>query len=431
MTMRPHPIHRLAPLALGAALAGHAAADAKTADLGDARMTGPDPIAGATAEAAREMGKAYLAANKLPEALQAYRKALAQDPDSIESLNGIAVCFDRLGRFEDARTHYEAALGIDPTSPVLLNNYGLSLYLQGAHAEAARFLRLAASAGDSLVQAAALRTLAKIDQASNTRPQAAYAAVEPAPESGATIVRTSGHEQRLVLAPAKPKSGARFAAVEPVAGMAEIAAIGGLSEADDARIAAFDRADALSEAEAAARAEARREAARLMAEARTMVPADMQVAALLEAARKAAVANPRADAAPASPWDEPAGPAFQAPDPKDWHQDQILAIAPAPGGPSRRSVDRASLNMALLAAGFAPPRDARRKALAAAAQQALDEAGTRRQFEAPFASDNDRLNGFAARLHGRPDDQAEAQVELTVAEKVARLEALIERVRAA
>ena len=69
--------------------------------------------------------------------------------------------------------------------------------------------------------------------------------------------------------------------------------------------------------------------------------------------------------------------------------------------------------------------------LAAAAQQALDEAGTRRPFEAPFASDNDRLNGFAARLHGRPDDQAEEQVELTVAEKVARLEALIERVRAA
>ncbi len=430
MTAAAPRVGRLAPLALGAALAAHAAADAKTADLGEARMSGPDPIAGATAEAAREMGKAYLAANKLPEALQAYRKALAQDPDSIESLNGMAVCFDRLGRFEDARTHYEAALGIDPTSPVLLNNYGLSLYLQGAHAEAARFLQLAASAGDPMVQSAALRTLAKIEQAARSRPVLA-AAVESAPQAGPTIVRTSGHEQRLVLTPPKPQARVQLAAVTPVAGAEAISAIGGLTAADDARIAAFERAAVVSDAEVAARAEARREAERLMAEARTMVPADMQVAALLDAARKATAAQPQADAAPVSPWGEPAEPAFQAPDPRDWHKDQILAIAPAPAGPSRRSVDRASLNMALLAAGFAPPRDARRRALAAAAQQALQEAGTRRQFDAPFASDDDRLNGFAADLHRKADEAADEQVELTVAEKVARLEALIERVRAA
>lgn len=420
-------------LALGAAaLAGHAAAEARTTDVVQPGLTGPDPIASATAEAAREMGRFHLAQNDVPKALQAYRQALAQDPDSVESLNGLAVCFDRLGRFEEARTHYEAALGIDPASPVLLNNYGLSLFLQGAHADAARFLNLAAAAGDADVQAAALRTLARIDQARRGAMAAAPApsiAEMAAADSGPTIVRTSGHEQRLVLGKAAGKSLPKLASAGFAADPNVIAAIGGLSAQDDLRIAALDRAAVLSEAEAAARHAARQEAARLMAQARATVPADMQVAALLEQARATAAAAPKPAAAPVSPWADPAEATLRANDPKDWYQDQILVMAPAPAGPARASVDRAGLATALLAAGFAPPKDSRRKALAAAAQRALDEAAPRRQFEAPFHSDDTRLNGFAEQLHRtRPD---EAPAELTVAEKIARLEELMERMRAA
>lgn len=420
----------LAQLALGAALAGHGAADAKTADLARQPLPGPDPVTGASAQAAREMGKAYLGFNKVPEALQAYRQALAQDPDSVEALNGMAVCFDRLGRFEDARTHYEAALGIDPTSPVLLNNYGLSLYLQGAYEDSARFLRLAAAAGDPTVQAAALRTLAKIENGMAT-PAARAAQQSAAVETGPQIVRTSGHEQRLVLG--APKSTGRVqlaAALAPEDGAA-MAAIGGLSAWDDARIASREAGAIASEQEAAARAEARREAARLMADARAATPADMQVAALLEAARKSAANAPAATKEPTSPWANPADPLLQSPIDQDWHRDQILVMAPTSAGAARRAADRAGTATALLAAGLAPPRNVQREALAAAARKALDEAAPRRQFEAPFTSDNDRLNGFAERLHRPEDGGSEASEDLSVAQKVARLEQLIERMRAA
>ncbi len=422
----------LTQLALGAALAGHGAVDAKTEDLGKVRMTGPDPIAGATAEAARAQGKQLLLANNVTQALQAYRQALAQDPESIEALNGIAVCYDRLGRFEDARLHYETALGIDPTSAMVLNNYGLSLYLQGDLGGAERFLRLAASAGDPDVQAASLRTLARIERAGKAAPRAGQvqmAAAAPAP-AGPTIVRTSGHEQRLVLS--QPKSAARVqlaAALPPERAMLA-AAVGALSTDEDARIASGEQAAVAAEQAAAARAAAEREAASLLAEARAYVPADMQVAALLKAARDAAAA--RDEKAPAEdPWKQPVEARLApAPSDTDWHRDQILVAMPSGNANARRSGDRAAMRMALLAAGFAPPRPAQREALVAAAVAALGNSAPRRTFEQAFQSDNSRLNDFAARLQGS-NDSDEPQGELSVAEKVARLEALIARVREA
>jgi Flp pilus assembly protein TadD len=427
--MTPRHTARLAPLALGAALAGHAAADAKAEDPGKIRMTGPDPIAGASAEAARAQGRLLLQGNNVPQALQAYRQALAQDPESIEALNGIAVCYDRLGRFEDARLHYETALGIDPTSAMLLNNYGLSLYLQGDVRGAERFLRMAAAAGDPDVQAASLRTLARIERDGRTAPRAdalRLAAAEPAP-TGPAIVRTSGHEQRLVLAPQKSAAPVQMAAALPPERAMLTAAVGALSADEDMSIAAVEQMALAREQAAQARADAEREANRLLAEARAHVPADMQVAALLKAAREAAAAR---DKTPANdgPWQAPAE-ARMVPSPSDtdWHRDQILIAMPGHGSSGRRSDERAAMRMALLSAGFAPPRPAQRDALVAAALAALGNSGPRRSFERAFESDDGRLNGFAARVQGA-DSEAE---ELTVEEKVARLEALIARVRAA
>jgi hypothetical protein len=426
----------LAPLALGAVFAGHSAADAKTEEFGKVRMTGPDPIAGATAEAARAQGRLLLQANNVTQALQAYRQALAQDPESIEALNGIAVCYDRLARWEDARLHYEAALGIDPTSAMVLNNYGLSLYLQGDMRGAERFLRLAASAGDPAVQAASLRTLARMEREGRMPAKAAAvetASAEPAPQ-GPTIVRTSGHEQRLVLSAPKAAARVQMAAALPADRAMLAAAVGTFSADEDARIADVEQTAVRIEQAAYARAEAEREAARLLAEARMQVPADMQVAALLKAAREAAAA--RDESADGEAWTQPLE-ARLAPSPADtdWHRDQILVALPSSGNGARRGEDRAAMRMALLAAGFAPPRPAQRDALVAAAQAALGNSSPRRAFRQAFESDNARLNGFAARVQGstEPDDDADEPMgeELSVAEKVARLEALIERVRAA
>ena len=44
-------------------------------------------------------------------ALEAYRKALREDPQSVGAMMGIATCYDRMGRFDLSRRHYEMALG--------------------------------------------------------------------------------------------------------------------------------------------------------------------------------------------------------------------------------------------------------------------------------------------------------------------------------
>lgn len=425
--MRLRPASGLAPLALGAALAGHAA-DARTEDPGKLRMTGPDPIAGATAEAARAQGRLALQADNVPAALQAYRQALAQDPESVEALNGMAVCYDRLGRFEDARLHYETALGIDPTSAMLLNNYGLSLHLQGDARGAERFLRLAAAAGDPAVQAASLRTLARIERADAAArprlPDSRPATAQPAP-AGPAIVRTSGHEQRLVLTPQASAAPLQLAAALPPERAMLAAALGALSAGEDAGIAAGEQAALARERAVAARADAEHEAGRLLAEARAHVPADMQIAALMTAARATAAARA---AAPAneSPWKAPLEARLSpAPSDTDWHRDQILVALPGAGSGARRSEDRAAPRTALLSAGLAPPRPAH-DARVAAALAALGTGSPRRTFALAFASDDARLNGFAARLHAEESSAGEP----TVAEKIARLTALIERVRA-
>jgi hypothetical protein len=205
-----------------------------------------------------------------------------------------------------------------------------------------------------------------------------------------------------------------------------------MSVDEDARIANLDQAALRIEQAAVARAEAEREAARLLAEARMQVPADMQVAALLKAAREEAAAR---DETPGNEaWMRPVEPRL-APSPvdTDWHRDQILVALPGSGNGARRGEDRAAMRMALLAAGFAPPRPAQHKALVAAAQAALSNSSQRRAFRQAFESDDPRLNGFAARLQAdeEPEDDADDMAELSVDERVAILESLIERVRAA
>ncbi|WP_199555113.1 tetratricopeptide repeat protein [Sandaracinobacteroides hominis] len=432
------PLGAMAPLAFGAALAAAGGADARTTAPEGMRAVGPDPVATATAEAARAQGKALLGLNKPVEALRSYRQALLQDPDSVETLNGLAVCYDRLGRFEDSRTHYEMALGIDPASPTLLYNYGLSLYLQKKPQEAVRFLTLAAASDDEQVQAASLRTLARIEQ------QRARAAIAPAvsvsaPEEAsgsARIVRTNAHEQRLVLdAAPRGRPGAvqtAVASTRPQAGTPAISptlsadlspeaaaatvALASLTPREDARIAAREYA-AIAADQAAL--EARQAEALAAAAAAAPIPLPEAMAQV-----QRALASRQMRVSPAtSAGAELAAVAFAAPggDPLDWQASHFLDFVPSRG----RETDvgeRRQAHLALLSTGLAVPRPvARARAVAA---EPVDPGLRKREFADPFNSDNSRLNGFADRLHGR-EELAPAQV----AEQVARLEALIARVR--
>ncbi len=90
-----------------------------------------------------ERGKRHFEAGHLGLALQSLRRALAEQPDSVETLNAVAAAYDRLGRFDLAGRYYRRALSVAPRSAQTLNNMGYSFMLQGRLDDASRYLERA------------------------------------------------------------------------------------------------------------------------------------------------------------------------------------------------------------------------------------------------------------------------------------------------
>jgi tetratricopeptide (TPR) repeat protein len=88
-------------------------------------------------------GKRHLAEGNYELAVQRFGQALSHDRRSLDALNGLAIAYTRLGRFDSAENQFERALQIDPISAATLNNYGWSLVQQGRLREARAFLELA------------------------------------------------------------------------------------------------------------------------------------------------------------------------------------------------------------------------------------------------------------------------------------------------
>ena len=80
--------------------------------------------------------RGQLALGNVALALESFRKALREDPASVDALAGLATCYDRMGRFDLSRRNYEAALAIAPADTQLLAALAGSLELQGRSAEA-------------------------------------------------------------------------------------------------------------------------------------------------------------------------------------------------------------------------------------------------------------------------------------------------------
>jgi tetratricopeptide (TPR) repeat protein len=83
-------------------------------------------------------GNAQLALGNVGLAVEAYRKALREQPDSIGAMVGLATCYDRMGRTDLSRRHYEMALAVDPANTNLYSLFAQSLEAQGQRDEAAR-----------------------------------------------------------------------------------------------------------------------------------------------------------------------------------------------------------------------------------------------------------------------------------------------------
>lgn len=83
-------------------------------------------------------GNAQLALNNVGLAIEAYRKALREQPDSVDAMLGLAACYDRMGRPDLSRRHYEMALAVNPADTETYSQFAQSLEAQGQRDEAAR-----------------------------------------------------------------------------------------------------------------------------------------------------------------------------------------------------------------------------------------------------------------------------------------------------
>lgn len=439
----------LAPLALGFLLADGAAVQAKAA-LPPVQPV--DTLPARAAGTAVERGKAELRAGRPADAVAAFREALAADPQSVEALSGMAIAYDQLGRYDLSRPLYEAALILDPRSPVLLYNYGLSLSRQRDRTGALRFLSLAAAGGDAEVETAALRLIAALDpEGAATRPAAPAApamsmatpaapsatavpaaaatpaamaitapaapqadvATAAARTAGPALVRTSEHEVRLVLTPAKLAPAPLVAELGPdaLAALPVTALSAGEEAAIHARAAAAEAADR----EAAARAEA---AARERAALAALPPALRDTLAASVAAARAPRPAPPARAAEVAVAVATRRPGPDGPAAAD------LGPTPTPRpDPSRRQLEASQiLALALAQPAVAVSRRTPPVREAHLLPPAEPQPPARRAFEAPFESDDARLNALARRLHQPDADRAIA---------VARLQGLLDRLQAA
>lgn len=92
---------------------------------------GRHPVSFRVAEAAGQFALGNVAL-----ALESYRKALREEPMSIDAMVGMAACYDSMGRFDLSRRHYEAALAVAPADTHLLDLLATSLTRQGLTTEA-------------------------------------------------------------------------------------------------------------------------------------------------------------------------------------------------------------------------------------------------------------------------------------------------------
>ncbi|MDO8608571.1 MAG: tetratricopeptide repeat protein [Phaeospirillum sp.] len=78
-----------------------------------------------------ELGKDYLAADRIALALRMLEQALAVAPERWEVHATMAVALDTLGRNSEALAAYGRALELSPENPAIMNNLGLSQALAG------------------------------------------------------------------------------------------------------------------------------------------------------------------------------------------------------------------------------------------------------------------------------------------------------------
>ena len=82
-----------------------------------------------TADGLYQMGRVYQSEKRLDQAAEAYRSALAKDPEHIEARNALATVYAAQGKFDESVTEFQAVLHKSPDLPHVYNNLGYTHFL--------------------------------------------------------------------------------------------------------------------------------------------------------------------------------------------------------------------------------------------------------------------------------------------------------------
>jgi len=145
-----------------------------------------------------EDGRRHLAAGRHGLAIERFGQALGTDRRSVDAMNGLAIAYTRLGRFDIAQAYFERALRIDAFHAPTLNNYGRALIEQGRLQDARPFLELALHHVEKDEAAVVVANVAGIKQAD---PPALVVALRDdartPTEDGRRLVRLATNRYRL------------------------------------------------------------------------------------------------------------------------------------------------------------------------------------------------------------------------------------------
>lgn len=97
----------------------------------------------------KELGSVETAAQNPNACISAYKRVLSEFPKDVDSLNGVAVCYDLIGQHETAQNWYQQAISVDMANTRLKSNYALSLALSKRPAEAIEILKPIVESADA------------------------------------------------------------------------------------------------------------------------------------------------------------------------------------------------------------------------------------------------------------------------------------------
>lgn len=139
-------------VAIGASLAACGGNGVKSdVGRGETRSSGPGVNAGKAAPPSKkravevqvELGRSYMERGQMETAHEAFKKALAIDPDSVDANTLMAVLYERINRADGAEKFYRRAVELDPEDGGTNNNYGAYLCRLKRYADADTYFQRA------------------------------------------------------------------------------------------------------------------------------------------------------------------------------------------------------------------------------------------------------------------------------------------------